>query len=160
MKRIDIFDSRAIFQYVKRPYMTFSFRVVCVIMHKMACRKATTTCVWGHNPLILACMLLWLGKGRSLIVVHSIGMWMVCICLILFELCVRSKKKKKERNKERRKESTNRNFHVQVSQQWEEVMELWGYILHKKALSSIRVLRLFAVFILKLLTYLKYRTPF
>ena len=39
--------------------------------------------------------------GRSLIVVHSFGVWIVRICCILFELCL---KEKKERKKERKEE--------------------------------------------------------
>ena len=41
-------------------------------------------------------------------------------------------------------------------------MEFWGYILYKNSqgLSSLRVMHLIAVFMLELLTYLKYRTPF
>ena len=35
-------------------------------------------------------------KGRSLIVAQLFGVWFVCIHLILFELCVREKKKKKK----------------------------------------------------------------
>ena len=40
-KRIDISDIGAVVQYLKRAYTTFSYRVVRVIKHKMAYRKAT-----------------------------------------------------------------------------------------------------------------------
>ena len=41
-------------------------------------------------------------------------------------------------------------------------MELWKFILHKnnEGFSSLEVLHHFAVFILELLPYLKYRMPF
>ena len=38
----------------KRPYTTFSFLVVRVMMRKMAYRKAIMTPVGGHNSFILA----------------------------------------------------------------------------------------------------------
>ena len=58
-------------------------------MHKMTYRKAYVTCTWDYN----------------LIVVQLFGEWMVCICLILFELCRREKKKerKKERGKKKKR---------------------------------------------------------
>ena len=76
--------------------MTFSFRVVLVITHKMVYKKAYTTCVWGHNSSILAYVQLLPRKGRSLIVV----VWCVDR-LILFKLCVREKQKKEEEEEER-----------------------------------------------------------
>ena len=53
-ERIDIFDTRPMVRYGKRPCTTFSFLVVRVITQKMAYRKAYATSVWGHNSLILA----------------------------------------------------------------------------------------------------------
>ena len=85
-----------------------------VITHKMAYRKACVTCFWGHNSLILACTQLQPKKGRSLIVVQSFGVQLVCIRLILFELCVKEKKKEEERKKE--EEEQNRDFRVRFSQ--------------------------------------------
>ena len=55
-KIIDISDSRAVVRKVKRPYTMFSFRVVCVIIHKMAYMKATAMHFFGHNLLILVHM--------------------------------------------------------------------------------------------------------
>ena len=42
---IDIFNSRAVIQSVERPYATFSFRVVCISVHKMVYRKGSATCL-------------------------------------------------------------------------------------------------------------------
>ena len=85
-------------------------------------------------------------------VVQSFGVRIICIDLILFELCVREKKKK-----ERKKKNKIKIFRVRFSWLWGEVMELWGYILHENSygFSSIRFLYHFAVFILELLPYLK-----
>ena len=38
-------------------------------------------------------------KGRSLLVVQSFVVWIVCIHLILSELCVREKKKEEKKQK-------------------------------------------------------------
>ena len=50
----------------------------------------------------------------------------------------RKKKKERRRKKEERKqkeaeEEQNRHFRVRFSQLLEDVMELWGYILHKNS---------------------------
>ena len=89
--------------------MTLSFRVVMIIMHKMANRKATATHVWGHNSSILARMQSLPRTGRSLIVVQSLGVQIVCIRRILFELCIMEKKKKERKEKEEgKKEETKK----------------------------------------------------
>ena len=65
-------------------------------MHKMAYMKATATHVLGHNSSILAHM--QPRNERSLLVEHSSGMPIVCICCVLLELCfmkIRKKKKNK-----------------------------------------------------------------
>ena len=48
--------SRAIVEYEKHRYTTFTYRVVCVITHKMVYRIATVTRVLAHTSLILARM--------------------------------------------------------------------------------------------------------
>ena len=77
----------------------------------MAYRKATATCVWGHNSLILARMQLQPRKGTSLIVVQLFGVRIIHVHHILVELCVMEKKEEK-----RKKEEQNRNFCIQFSQ--------------------------------------------
>ena len=72
-------------------------------MDKMAYRKAAATHVLGHNSLILTHMYVALTKkGSSLIVEHSLGVWIVHIRRIVFESLL-VEKKKKERKKERRR---------------------------------------------------------
>ena len=48
--------SRAVVRLGDCPYMTFSFRVVCISMHKMGYRKEPMTCVSSHNLPVLACV--------------------------------------------------------------------------------------------------------
>ena len=40
-------------------YVSFSFRVVHVSMHKMVHKKESAMCVWNRNSPILACMQLY-----------------------------------------------------------------------------------------------------
>ena len=53
--------------------------------------------VLGHNSSILAHIELQPRKERSLIVVDSFDVRIVCIRLILLELCMTKKKKKEEK---------------------------------------------------------------
>ena len=62
---------------------------------------------------------------------HSFGVWIVRIRRILIELYLMEKKKKEKRKNE--EEEQKRNFHVQFSPLWGEVMGLWGYVLHKNS---------------------------
>ena len=41
--------------------------------------------------------------------------------------------KEKKKKKKKKKEEQNRNFRIQFSRVWGEVIELWGYILHKNS---------------------------
>ena len=136
-KRTDISNSRAFIQLVKCHYMTFSFWLVLVIiMHKMVCRKAPVTHIWGHNTSIIAHKQVYPRKRKYLIVMRLFRVWMVHIRHILFDLCMikrgKKERKKKGKNKKNKKEEQNRNFCIQFSWLW-EVMGLWGYILHKNS---------------------------
>ena len=68
-----------------------------VFTHKMAYKKVIVPCVWSHNLPILARMQLKPKKGTSLIVDHLFGVQIARIRRIVFELCMREKRKKKER---------------------------------------------------------------
>ena len=63
-------------------------------MHQMAYRKAIAVHVLGYNSSILAHMQPQPRKGRSLITEHSLGVLIVRICRILFELYLMKKKNK------------------------------------------------------------------
>ena len=38
-----------------------------------------------------------------------------------------------EERKKKEEEEQNQNYRVRFSQMWEEVMELWGYLLHNNS---------------------------
>ena len=50
---IDSSNSRAVIQYVERPYTTCSFWVMSVSMHKMSHRREVEMCVWIHTSPII-----------------------------------------------------------------------------------------------------------
>ena len=52
----NISDSREVIQYAERPYMTCSFQVIHVSMHKTLNWKKTAMCVWSHNSPIVSHM--------------------------------------------------------------------------------------------------------
>ena len=46
---------------------------------------------------------------------------------------MREGKEERKKKKKKKKEEQNRNFHVQFSPLSGEVMELWGYVIHKNS---------------------------
>ena len=52
-QKIDISDSRAVIQYVERPYTTCSFKLG-VNTHKMLYQKVIVMHIWIHNLLVVS----------------------------------------------------------------------------------------------------------
>ena len=55
-EKTDFFNIRAVVCYVERLYMTCSFQVMGVSMHKMSYQKEVVMHVWIHNSPIISCI--------------------------------------------------------------------------------------------------------
>ena len=64
----NIFDDRAVIQYIERPYMTCNLQVIHVCMYKMAHLIETVIRAWSINWPILAHIQLQMRKQTSPIV--------------------------------------------------------------------------------------------